>query len=321
MNPMIAQTSFLRGEWNFVLFGLGAVLLLVFAIIAINFGMIYVRALFCGAKVTLIELIALRLRRVPAGLIVDSRINGVRSGLALSIDDLSTHFMAGGNVPMVVLALIAAKKAGIHLVFDRACAIDLATKGTGKSVIEAVRTSINPRVIDCPTPSQQRVTIDGVAKDGIVIKIKALVTVRSDLDRFVGGATEETIIARVGEGIVSTIGSSMSYMDVLENPNRISKTVLGRGLAANTAYEILSLDIASVEVGENIGAKLQAEQAEANKLIAQAHAEIRRTSAVAVEQEMKARVTEMRARLVEAEATVPMGMAAAFRSGHLGLLQ
>ena len=316
---MIAQTSFLRGEWDFVLFGLGAVLLLVFAIIAINFGMIYIRALFCGAPVTLIELIALRLRRVPAGLIVDSRINGVRSGLALSIDDLSTHFMAGGNVPMVVLALIAAKKAGIHLVFDRACAIDLATKGTGKSVIEAVRTSINPRVIDCPTPSQHRVTIDGVAKDGIVIKIKALVTVRSDLDRFVGGATEETIIARVGEGIVSTIGSSTSYMDVLENPNRISKTVLDRGLAANTAYEILSLDIASVEVGENIGAKLQAEQAEANKLIAQAHAEIRRTSAVAVEQEMKARVTQMRAHLVEAEATVPMGMATAFRSGNLGL--
>ena len=227
--------------------------------------------------------------------------------------------MAGGNVPMVVLALIAAKKAGIHLVFDRACAIDLATKGTGKSVIEAVRTSINPRVIDCPTPTQHKVTIDGVAKDGIVIKIKALVTVRSNLDRFVGGATEETIIARVGEGIVSTIGSSTTYMEVLENPQRISKTVLDRGLAANTAYEVLSLDIANVEVGENIGAKLQAEQAEANKLIAQAHAEIRRTAAVAMEQEMKARVTQMRARLVEAEATVPMGMAAAFRSGHLGL--
>jgi uncharacterized protein YqfA (UPF0365 family) len=320
MNPTFAQTGFLPGGWDYVLYGLGAVLLLVFTVIAINFGMIYIRALFCGAKVTIVELIALHLRRVPAGLVVDSRINGVRSGLSVSIDDLSTHFMAGGNVPMVVLALIAAKKAGIHLVFDRACAIDLATKGTGKSVIEAVRTSINPRVIDCPTPTPHRVTIDGVAKDGIVIKIKALVTVRSNLDRFVGGATEETIIARVGEGIVSTIGSSTTYMEVLENPQRISKTVLDRGLAANTAYEVLSLDIANVEVGENIGAKLQAEQAEANKLVAQAHAEIRRTSAVALEQEMTARVAEMRARLVEAEAKVPLGMVAAFRAGHLGLM-
>jgi uncharacterized protein YqfA (UPF0365 family) len=310
----------LPGGWGLALYGVVGVLMLVTSVIVLHFGMIYVRALFCGAKVTVIELIALRLRGVPAGLIVDSRINGVRSGLSLSIDELSTHFMAGGDVPMVVLALIAAKKAGIHLVFDRACAIDLATKGTGKSVIEAVRTSINPRVIDCPTPNQYKVTLDGVAKDGIVIKIKALVTVRSNLDRFVGGATEETIIARVGEGIVSTIGSSASYMDVLENPNRISKTVLDRGLDSNTAYEVLSLDIAMVEVGENVGAKLQTEQAEANKLIAQAHAEVRRTTAVAMEQEMIARVAEMRARVVEAEAQVPLGMAAAFRSGHLGLL-
>jgi uncharacterized protein YqfA (UPF0365 family) len=252
---------------------------------------------------------------------VDSRITAVRSGLPLSIDDLSTHFLAGGNVQMVVLALIAAKKAGIHLIFDRACAIDLATKGTGKTLIEAVRTSINPRVIDCPTPTAGKVTIDGVAKDGIVIKARALVTVRTNLDRFVGGATEETIIARVGEGIVSTIGSSTSYKDVLENPSRISKTVLDKALDSNTAYEILSLDIAEVDVGENVGAKLQAEQAEANKLIAQAHAEVRRAAAVAVGQEMKARVAEMRARVVEAESTVPMGMAAAFRSGNLGLLK
>jgi uncharacterized protein YqfA (UPF0365 family) len=282
--------------------------------------MIYIRALFSGAKVTIMELIALHLRRVPAGLVVDNRITAVRSGLPLSIDDLSTHFMAGGNVPMVVLALIAAKKAGIHLVFDRACAIDLATKGTTKSVIEAVRTSINPRVIDCPTPTQHKVTIDGVAKDGIVVKARALVTVRSNLDRFVGGATEETIIARVGEGIVSTIGSSATYKELLENPHRISKTVLDKALDANTAYEILSLDIADVEVGENIGAKLQAEQAEANKLIAQAHAEVRRTVAVAMEQEMTARVTEMRALVVEAEAKIPMGMAAAFRAGNLGFM-
>jgi uncharacterized protein YqfA (UPF0365 family) len=320
MNPIFAQTSFLPGKWDFALYGIGAVLLLVFAVIVINFGMIYIRALSSGAKVTITELIALRLRRVPAGLIVDNRITAVRSGLPLTIDDLSTHYMAGGNVPMVVLALIAAKKAGINLIFDRACAIDLATKGTGKTVIEAVRTSINPRVIDCPAPVPGKITIDGVAKDGIVIKARALVTVRSNLVRFVGGATEETIIARVGEGIVSTIGSSTTYKDVLENPQLISKTVLGKALDANTAYEILSLDIANVEVGENIGAKLQAEQAEANKLIAQAHAEVRRAAAVAVEQEMTARVAEMRARVVEAEAKVPMGMAAAFRLGNLGMM-
>ena len=320
MELTLAQTDFFPGRWDFVLYGLGAVVLLVLAVMVLNFGMIYIRALFSGAKVTFTELIALRLRRMPVGSIVDSRITAVRSGLPLSIDELSTHFLAGGNVSMVVLALIAAKKAGINLVFDRACAIDLATKGTGKSVIEAVRTSINPKVIDCPARIPGKSTIDGVAKDGIVIKARALVTVRTNLDRFVGGATEETIIARVGEGIVSTIGSSATYKDVLENPNLISKTVLDKALDANTAFEILSLDIADVDVGENVGAKLQAEQAEANKLIAQAHAEIRRAAAVAVEQEMTARVAEMRARVVEAEAKVPLGMAAAFRSGKIGLL-
>lgn len=321
VNLIFAQSGLPPGVWSLVLLAVGGVMALVLAVIMLNFGMIYIRAYFSGAKVTVTELIALRLRRIPVGLMVDSRITAVRSGLPLSIDDLSTHFLAGGNVPMVVLALIAAKKAGIHLIFDRACAIDLATKGTGKTLIEAVRTSINPRVIDCPTPTAGKVTIDGVAKDGIVIKARALVTVRTNLDRFVGGATEETIIARVGEGIVSTIGSSTSYKDVLENPSRISKTVLDKALDANTAYEILSLDIADVDVGENVGAKLQAEQAEANKLIAQAHAEVRRAAAVAVGQEMKARVAEMRARVVEAESTVPMGMAAAFRSGNLGLLK
>src|SRR5207253_11478869 len=187
-------------------------------------------------------------------------------------------------------------------------------------VLEAVKTSVNPKVIDCPNPASGRATIDGVAKDGIVIKAKCRVTVRTNLDRFVGGATEETIIARVGEGIVSTIGSADSYKDVLENPDRISKTVLDKALDSNTAFEILSLDIADVGVGENVGAKLQAEQAEANKLIAQAHAEVRRAAAVAVEQEMTARVAEMRARVVESEAKVPMAMAGAFRSGHLGFM-
>jgi uncharacterized protein YqfA (UPF0365 family) len=220
---------------------------------------------------------------------------------------------------MVVLALIAAQKAGIHLEFDRACAIDLATKGTGKTVLEAVKTSVNPKVIDCPNTAG-KTTIDAVAKDGIVIRARARVTVRTNLDRFVGGATEETIIARVGEGIVSTIGSADSYKDVLENPDRISKTVLNKALDSNTAFEILSIDIAEVDVGENVGAKLQAEQAEANKLIAQAQAEVRRAAAVAQEQEMSARVQEMRARVVEAEAQIPMAMAEAFRSGHLGIM-
>ena len=316
---MLAQTGLTGTPWNWVPFAVAVVLLLGVGILILHFGMIYLRALFSGAKVTFTELVALRLRRIPLSLVVDNRIAAVRSGVPLSIDDLSTHYLAGGNVPMVVLALIAARKAGIHLIFDRACAIDLATKGTGKSVIEAVRTSINPRVIDCPDPRGGKSTIAGVAKDGIVIKARALVTVRTNLDRFVGGATEETIIARVGEGIVSTIGSSTSYKDVLETPHRISRTVLNKALDANTAYEILSLDIADVDVGENVGAKLQAEQAEANKLIAQAHAEIRRAAAVAVEQEMTARVAEMRARVVEAESQVPQAMAGAFRAGNIGL--
>lgn len=310
--------NWFMSRWGGVLLGVGALVVVVVGIMVLNFGMIYIRALFSGAKVTLTELIALRLRSVPVGLIVDNRITAVKSGLPTTIDDLSTHYLAGGNVPMVVLALIAARKAGIHLVFDRACAIDLATKGTGKTVLEAVKTSVNPKVIDCPEAKGGRTTIDGVAKDGIVIRAKARVTVRTNLDRFVGGATEETIVARVAEGIVATIGSANTYKDVLEHPDRISKTVLGKALDSNTAFEILSIDIADVDVGGNIGAKLQAEQAEANKLIAQAHAEVRRAAAVAVEQEMTARVAEMRARVVEAEAQVPMGMAAAFRAGRMG---
>ena len=320
MNSILAQTSLLPFKPEFLLYGIGALVVLVFGILAISFGMIYIRALFSGAKVTITELVALRLRGIPLGLIVDGRITAVKSGLPVSIDDLSTHYLAGGNVQMVVLALVAAKKAGINLVFDRACAIDLATKGTGKTVLEAVKTSVNPKVIDCPAPNSGKTTIDAVAKDGIVIKAKARVTVRTNLDRFVGGATEETIIARVGEGIVSTIGSSDSYKLVLENPDRISKTVLGKALDANTAFEILSIDIADVDVGENVGAKLQAEQAEANKLIAQAQAEVRRAAAVATEQEMVARVSEMRARVVEAEAQIPMAVARAFDKGHLGVM-
>ncbi len=301
-------------------FAVLGLIVLIGLIIVLNFFSVWIRALFSGARVTFTELIALRLRNVPVGLIVDNRITAVKSGLDVTIDGLSTHYLSGGNVEMVVLALIAAQKAGIHLVFDRACAIDLATKGTGKTVLEAVKTSVNPKVIDCPNPTSGKTSIDAVAKDGIIIRARARVTVRTNLERFVGGATEETIIARVGEGIVSTIGSAASYKDVLENPDRISKTVLDKALDSNTAFEILSIDIADVDVGENVGAKLQAEQAEANKLIAQAHAEVRRAAAVAQEQEMLARVQEMRARVVEAEAQIPMAMAEAFRSGNLGIM-
>jgi len=233
---------------------------------------------------------------------------------------MEAHFLAGGNVVPTVHALIAAQKASIELDWNRACAIDLATKGSEKSVVEAVRTSVDPKVIDCPNREGGRNTIDGVAKDGIQVKVRARVTVRTNLDRFVGGAKEETIIARVGEGIVTTIGSADTYKVVLESPDTISKTVLKRGLDVGSAFEILSIDIADVDVGENVGAKLQEAQAEANKSIAQAQAEIRRAAAVAVEQEMKAKVEEMRAKVVEAEAQVPMAMAEAFRKGNLGVM-
>ncbi len=308
------------GLGKLIIIGVVLLILFVFAIIIFNFFFVWLRAVSSGARVTFAELIGLKLRGVPVGLIVDSRITAIKSGLDVTIDPLSAHFQSGGNVQMVVLALIAARKAGIHLEFDRACAIDLATKGTGKTVLEAVKTSVNPKVIDCPAASSGKVTIDAVANDGIVIKAKARVTVRTNLDRFVGGATEETIIARVGEGIVTTIGSSQSYKDVLENPDRISKTVLDKALDSNTAFESLSIDIADVDVGENVGAKLQAEQAEANKLLAQAQAEVRRAMAVSLEQEMLAKVQEMRARVVEAEAQIPMAMAEAFRSGNMGIM-
>jgi len=322
MNPNSSSILFAQFpvSLQLIVYAVLALFALIVFVIVINFAHVWVRAWSSGAPVGFIELISLRLRRAPVGLIVDNRINAIKSGLNVSIDELSTHYLAGGNVQMVILALIAARKAGIHLEFDRACAIDLATKGTGKTVLEAVKTSVNPKVIDCPAPTSGKVTIDAVAKDGIVIRARARVTVRTNLDRFVGGATEETIIARVGEGIVSTIGSANSYKDVLENPDRISKTVLDKALDSNTAFEILSIDIADVDVGENVGAKLQAEQAEANKLIAQAHAEVRRAAAVALEQEMVARVQEMRARVVEAEAQIPLAMSEAFRAGNLGVM-
>jgi uncharacterized protein YqfA (UPF0365 family) len=303
-----------------LIFGLVVVVALVFAIILFNFFGLWLRARISGAPVSMATLIAMKLRGLPVAQVVDARITAVKAGLPVATDPLEAHYLAGGNVNSVILALIAAEKSGISLTFDHARAIDLATKGTGKTVLDAVKTSINPKVIDCPNPASGKSTIDGVAKDGIGVKAKARVTVRTNLQQFVGGATEETIIARVGEGIVSAIGSADSYKLVLENPDRISKTVLAKGLDSGTAFEILSIDIADVDIGENIGAKLQAEQADADKRVAQAKAEVRRAAAVAVEQEMRARTQEMRAKVVEAEAQVPLAMSEAFRSGNLGIM-
>ncbi len=293
--------------------------LLVFGILVAFFN-VWLRAWLAGAYVGFTDLVAMRLRQVPYGAVVDARITAKKAGIEIPINDIEAHFLAGGNVLPTIHALIAARKAGIELDWNRACAIDLATKGSGKSVVEAVRTSVDPKVIDCPNPASGRTTIDGVAKDGIQVKVRARVTVRTNLDRFVGGAKEETIIARVGEGIVTTIGSAESYKTVLESPDSISKVVLHRGLDVGTAFEILSIDIADVDVGENVGAQLQVAQAEANKNMAQAQAEIRRAAAVALEQEMIARVSEMRAKVVEAEAQVPLALADAFRSGNLGVM-
>lgn len=298
----------------------GAIAGLVLFGIVISFFNVWLRAWLSGAYVGMLNLVAMRLRGVPYSVIVEARIRASKAGIDIGVDSIEAQYLAGGNVISCVQALIAAQKAMIELDWQRACAIDLATKGSGKSVEEAVRTSVDPKVIDCPNPESGRNTIDGVAKDGIQVKVRARVTVRTNLDRFVGGAKEETIIARVGEGIVTTIGSSATYKVVLESPDSISKMVLARGLDVGSAFEILSIDIADVDVGENIGAKLQTAQAEANKSIAQAEAEIRRAAAVALEQEMQARVQEMQAKVVAAQAEVPLAMADALRAGRLGVM-
>lgn len=270
---------------------------------------LWLAARFSGAHVGLFTLIGMRFRRVPPKMVVEPRIAAVRAGLELDVPSLESHYLAGGNVNKVVNALISADKAGIELSFQRAAAIDLA----GRDVLEAVKMSVNPKVITTPV-------VAAVAKDGIQLKAISRVTVRANIDRLVGGAGEETILARVGEGIVTTIGSAANHKAVLENPDMISKTVLNKGLDSGTAFEILSIDIADVDVGDNIGAKLQTDQAEADKQVAQAKAEGRRAMAVAVEQEMRARAEEMRAKLIEAESEVPQAMAGAFRSGNLGIM-
>ena len=304
-----------------ILIGAAVLVCLVIALLLFKFFNLWLRAKVANAPVGIPTLVAMWLRGVPNALIVDTRITAVKAGLRVSTDDLEAHYLAGGNVTHVILSLIAANKAGITLDFNRACAIDLAVKGTSKTVIEAVRTSINPKVIDCPGAEMGKGgKIDAVARDGISLRVRARVTVRTNLDRFIGGATEETVIARVGEGIVTCIGSSASYKDVLENPDNISKVVLQKGVDVGTAFEIISIDIADVDVGENVGAKLQADQAETDKKIAQANAEVRRAAAVAVEQEMSAKTQDMRAKVVEAEAQIPMAIADAFRKGNLGIM-
>lgn len=301
-----------------------AIAVLVLVGIFFSFLGTWVRALTSGARVTLFTLVAMKLRRVPPKIMVDARIRMVKAGLQLSTNELEAHFLAGGNVINVVQALIAADKANIELSFQQAAAIDLA----GRDVYDAVRTSVNPKVIDCPDPAKGTNMLDAVAKDGIRLLVKARVTVRANLERLVGGATEDTIIARVGQGIVSAIGSSATYKDVLENPDHISQRVLGRGLDAQTAFEIVSIDIADVSVAgvsgtrevANVGALLETERAEADKKLRQAEAEGRRAMAIAYEQEMRARVQEMQAKVIEAQAEVPLAIAKAFQEGQLGVM-
>ncbi|MBS4199715.1 flotillin-like protein FloA [Bacillus sp. FJAT-49732] len=295
---------------------------MIFAIVAIVIGIIvlsvlftfvpiglWISALAAGVKIGIFTLIGMRLRRVIPGRVVNPLIKAHKAGIKVTTNQLESHYLAGGNVDRVVNALIAAQRANIELTFERAAAIDLA----GRNVLEAVQMSVNPKVIETPF-------IAGVAMDGIEVKAKARITVRANIERLVGGAGEDTVIARVGEGVVSTIGSSDNHKKVLENPDMISRTVLSKGLDSGTAFEILSIDIADVDIGKNIGAQLQTDQAEADKKIAQAKAEERRAMAVANEQEMKARVEEMRAKVVEAEAEVPQAMAEALKSGNLGVM-
>jgi uncharacterized protein YqfA (UPF0365 family) len=307
-NTILAQTE--PGKVVLVAFLVIVILVvIVFFLLFLKFFRLWLQARLSRADVKFSELIGMWLRRVDTRTIVLSKITAIQAGLTLTTQDLESHFLAGGRVPNVVRALVAANRANIDLSLKTATAIDLA----GRDILEAVQTSVNPKVIDCPDPAKSRGTIDAVAQDGIQLKAKARVTVRANIERLIGGATQETIIARVGEGIVTTIGSAITYKSVLENPDDISKSVLSKGLDAGTAYEILSIDIADVDVGENVGAQLQAAQAEADMRRAKAEAEKRRAMAVAREQEMRALV-------VENESKVPLAMAEAFKKGNLGVM-
>ncbi|MDO7677752.1 MAG: flotillin-like protein FloA, partial [Pirellulales bacterium] len=296
-----------------VLLGLIA---LMFVILIFSYGQIWFQAYWSKARVTFAELVGMSLRQVNARTIVQATIMATQAGLGRDITTrkLEAHYLAGGDVPRLIRALIAAHRADLDLDFDRACAIDLA----GRDVLDAVQTSVNPKVIDCPDSASGKTTLSAVAKNGVELKIRARVTVRTNLQQLIGGATEETIIARVGEGIITSIGSADSHFTVMEHPDQISKAVLHRGLDAQTAFQIVSIDIADIDVGENIGARLQADQAEADTRVARAKAEERRSFAIAREQEMKAAVSENRARVLSAEAQVPKAMSEAFRAGRIG---
>jgi uncharacterized protein YqfA (UPF0365 family) len=308
-------------HWSILLGGvLVAIFVFLFLMAIVAYGRLWFQAYMSNARVSLLSLVGMSLRQVNARVILQAKIMALQAGVGsdphtgITTRRLEAHYLAGGNVPGVINAIIAAHRADIDLDFDRAAAIDLA----GRDVLEAVRTSVYPKVIDCPDPAKSRKShLSAVAKNGVELQIRARVTVRTNLAQLIGGATEETIIARVGEGIITSIGSSESHLEVMENPHRISKAVLDRGLDAHTAFEIVSIDIADIDVGENIGARLQADQAEADTRVARAKAEERRANAIAREQEMKARVAENRARVILAEAEVPMAMAEAFRAGNV----
>ncbi len=300
--------------------GLLVIFFFMFAMAVLTYGRLWFQAYMSNAHVSLMSLIGMSLRQVNSRVILQGKIMALQAGVGsdpttgITTRRLEAHYLAGGNVPGVINAIIAAHRADIDLDFDRAAAIDLA----GRDVLEAVRTSVNPKVIDCPDPVKSKKShLSAVAKNGVELRIRARVTVRTNLAQLIGGATEETIIARVGEGIITSIGSSESHLEVMENPHRISKAVLDRGLDAHTAFEIVSIDIADIDVGENIGARLQADQAEADTRVARAKAEERRANAIAREQEMKARVAQNRAQVVLAEAEVPLAMAAAFKAGNV----
>jgi len=295
-----------------IVLGLFALTLL---LLVFNYGQLWFQAFWSKAPVTFLELLGMSLRKVNARTIVQAKIMATQAGVGrdASVSRLEAHYLAGGDVPRVIRALIAAHRADLDLDFDRACAIDLA----GRDVLDAVQTSVNPKVIDCPDSASGKSTLSAVAKNGVELKIRARVTVRTNLQQLIGGATEETIIARVGEGIITSIGSASSHFEVMEHPDTISKAVLQRGLDAQTAFQIVSIDIADIEVGENIGARLQADQAEADTRVARAKAEERRAFAIAREQEMKAATAENRTRVLQAEALVPKAMGEAFRAGRM----
>lgn len=302
--------------WVLVALIVAGVVGLIFLIIIGQYIQLWVQAWLSGARVRLIDLVMMRLRKVPPAVIVLNRIAAKKAGLEVSTNLLEAHYLAGGRVDRVIRAMIAADKAKIDLGWDRSTAIDLA----GRDILDAVRTSVDPKVIDCPNPASGKATLDGVAQDGIQLRVRARVTVRTAISRLVGGATEETIVARVGQGIVATIGASESHKAVLEHPDRISKMVLAQGLDSGTAFEILSIDIAEIDVGDNIGANLQTAQAEADSKRFQAQAEQRRAAAVAMEAEYQAEAQKNRALVVLAEADVPKALADALRTGKLGVM-